>query len=131
MSVSLSAKAGSFESLNRRQRCGARPCACQVIRTVEAATSATFAIARSVQCVASPGGGVWVNRTISATCSGAIGALPGGRVLSRRRPSTPSRMKRSCQRQTQVFDLPVSVMIAVVPRPAALSRMICARHTCF
>ena len=29
-----------------------------------------------------------------------------GRVLSRKRPSTPSSMKRSCQRQTQVLDLP-------------------------
>ena len=29
-----------------------------------------------------------------------------GRVLSCRRPSMPSIMNRSCQRQTQVFDLP-------------------------
>ena len=30
-----------------------------------------------------------------------------GRVLSRSRPSTPSCMKRSCQRQTQVLDVPL------------------------
>ena len=28
-------------------------------------------------------------------------------------------MNRSCQRQTQVFDLPVAAMIAFVPRPSA------------
>ncbi len=33
-------------------------------------------------------------------------ALPGGRVLSDRSPSTPASAKRSCQRQTVVFDLP-------------------------
>ena len=31
-------------------------------------------------------------------------------------------MKRSCQRQTQVFDLPVRRMISLVPTPSALSR---------
>ena len=42
--------------------------------------------------------------------------LPGGRVLSRSRPSTPSVAKPSCQRRTQVFDLPVAAMIAFVRR---------------
>ena len=54
-----------------------------------------------------------------------------GRVLSRRRPSTPSCMNRSCQRQTQVFDLPVWRMISLVPTPSALERMIAARQACF
>ena len=40
-------------------------------------------------------------------------------------------MKRSCQRQTQVFDLPVCRMISLVPTPAADRRTIWARHTCF
>ncbi len=48
-----------------------------------------------------------------------------GRVLSRKRPSTPSATKRSCQRQTQVLDLPVSRMISFVPTPSALSSTIC------
>lgn len=39
-------------------------------------------------------------------------------------------MKRSCQRQTQVFDLPVRRMISLVPIPAALSSTISAHHTC-
>ena len=54
-----------------------------------------------------------------------------GRVLSRSRPSTPSSTKRSCQRQTQVFDLPVRRMISTVPTPSAVSRTISARQTCF
>jgi hypothetical protein len=49
-----------------------------------------------------------VSRTTSATRYGGIGASLGGRVLSRRRPSIPSAMNRSCQRQTVVFDVPVS-----------------------
>ncbi len=40
-------------------------------------------------------------------------------------------MNRSCQRQTQVFDLPVRRMISFVPIPSALSRTISARHACF
>src|ERR1019366_4588891 len=39
-------------------------------------------------------------------------------------------MKRSCQRQTQVFDLPVRRMISLVPIPSALKRTISARQTC-
>src|SRR3954447_15502404 len=54
-----------------------------------------------------------------------------GRVLSCRRPSMPSFMNRSCQRQTQVFDLPVRRMISLVPTPSALERMIAARQACF
>ena len=40
-------------------------------------------------------------------------------------------MNRSCQRQTQVFDLPVRRMISLVPTPSALERMIAARQACF
>src|ERR1700757_1641923 len=36
----------------------------------------------------------------------------------RSRPSKPSCMKRSCQRQTQVLDLPVWCMISLVPSPS-------------
>src|SRR6267378_3457045 len=39
-------------------------------------------------------------------------------------------MKRSCQRHTQVFDLPVRRMISLVPTPSALKRTISARQTC-
>ena len=40
-------------------------------------------------------------------------AVPGGRVLSRSSPSTPSSMNRACQRQTVVFA------VQAAPRPAA------------
>ena len=39
-------------------------------------------------------------------------------------------MNRSCQRQTQVFDLPVEAMIAPVPIASADNKMIRARLTC-
>ena len=54
-----------------------------------------------------------------------------GRVLSRSSPSTPASAKRSCQRQTQVFDLAVASMMPLVPMPSAVRRMIRARQTCF
>ena len=54
-----------------------------------------------------------------------------GRVLSRNSPSKPVAAKRSCQRHTQVLDLPVCRMISTVPAPSALSRMISARQTRF
>jgi hypothetical protein len=46
-----------------------------------------------------------------------------GRVLSRRRPSRPASAKRSCQRQTQVFDLAVRRMISFVPSPSAVRKL--------
>jgi hypothetical protein len=57
--------------------------------------------------------------------------MPGGRVFSRKRPATPSAINRSCQRRTQVFDLPVDAMIAPVPTPSADNSTIRARQTCF
>ena len=50
------------------------------------------------------------------------GGMREGRVLSRSRPRQPSSAKRSCQRQTQVFDLPVRRMISTVPTPSALEQ---------
>jgi hypothetical protein len=40
-------------------------------------------------------------------------------------------MNRACQRQTQVFDLPVAAMIAFVPEPSAVRITIRARQACF
>ena len=50
-----------------------------------------------------------------------------GRVLSHTSPSTPASAQRSCQRQTQVFDVPVRRMISTVPRPSADRSTIFAR----
>jgi hypothetical protein len=47
MSWSFAAKAGSVESLKLRQRCGARPCAFQMLWTVETARPQAAAIARA------------------------------------------------------------------------------------
>jgi hypothetical protein len=44
-------------------------------------------------------------------------------------PSTPSCMKRSCQRQTMVLPLPTARVMAVVPLPSAVRTMIRARQT--
>ena len=52
--------------------------------------------------------------TRSATAGSSFG-MRDGLVLSRSSPSKPSSAKRSCQRQTQVLDLLVSRMIALVP----------------
>jgi len=79
---------------------------------------------------ASAGGSVWVSVTTRSVMFDRSGAMREGRVLSRRRPSYPSCMKRSCQRQTQVFDLPVRRMTSLVPIPSALNRTISARQTC-
>ena len=43
----------------------------------------------------------------------------------------PSSMNRCCQRQTQVFDVPVWRMISLVPTPSALRSTMFARQTCF
>jgi hypothetical protein len=91
--------------------------------------AATLAMARQVQCVISPGGAPSV-RSISRAATGpGTGALPGFRVLSRSRRSTPASRKRRCQRQTQGLDTPARRMISIVPQPSAVARMIVpARH---
>ena len=40
-------------------------------------------------------------------------------------------LHRCCQRQTQVFDLPVWRMISLVPIPLTLSSTMAARQACF
>jgi len=72
-----------------------------------------------------------MRRRPSVTFASAVLGMPGGRVFPCKRPATPSDMNRSCQRQTQVFDLPVDAMIALVPVPSADNRPIRARQTCF
>ena len=59
-------------------------------------TPATLASIRPVQWVVSPGGGASARSTTCFTALGGSGALPGLRVLSRKRPATPSAMKRTC-----------------------------------
>jgi hypothetical protein len=122
---------GVVESLKWRIRCGARPCARQMRCTEETLIPTILATAADVQCFASCGGSVAVRATTLSITSWPSGAMREGRVLSRRRPSTPSSAKRSCQRHTQVFDFYVRRMISTVPQPSADRSTISARQTCF
>jgi len=72
-----------------------------------------------------------VSATTWAVLSAAIGALPGLRVLSRNRPSTPASAKRCCQRHTvgRLRPMPWAIRCAG-PRSAEASTMR-ARSTCF
>ena len=117
--------------MNCRTRCGSSPWARQMRWTELTLTPAALAIMAPVQWVASPGGSLSVRATMRSASSSPSGGMREGRVLSRSKPSTPSRMKRSCQRQTQVFDLAVRRMISPVPNPSAVSKTISARQTCF
>ena len=65
-------------------------CACQMRCTERSEMPTAFAMARPVQWVAWCGGVVQVSATTRAVVCAAIGVLPGLRVLSRNRPSTPA-----------------------------------------
>ena len=104
--------------LKVRKRCGVRPWARQMRWTEVRLTPAALAITRPVQWVVSPGGSPRVKATIRSVTSSASLGTRAGRVLSRRRPSTPSVMNRSCQRQTAVWLTPAARMIVAVPSPS-------------
>jgi hypothetical protein len=91
------------------------------------AAPTTLPIAAAVQWVASPRGGQAVRSITRVITALSSGGLREGRVLSRNSPSTPTCMKRSCQRQTTDLLLPVCRMISTVPKPSAVSRTIRAR----
>src|SRR3954463_3198069 len=131
MSRSLAMNSGPRDSLKVLTRCGTSPCAFQIPCTAPRLMPTALAIARPVQWVASPGGASRVNSTTRSTVASDRRGVPGGRVLSRSRPATPSAMNRSCQRQTHGLDLPVRCRIVLVPRSSAVARMISARPTCF
>src|SRR5262249_44494242 len=114
-----------FETLNVRTKCGFKSASRQMRCTLEWLMPTAFAIDRVLQCVAFGGGCIVVVSTFSFT-SADSGFLREGRVLSRRRPSTPVSMYRSCQRHTHGFDLLVSRIIALVPSPSAVASTILA-----
>ncbi len=60
-----------------------------------------------------------------------VGFFPGGRVASRRSPSTPRARKRSRRRRTVGFDMPVRRMVPAGPQPEPGSGTMRARQTCF
>ena len=129
-SLSLSANLGASEILNAHTRCGWSPCPFYIRRTEDGLIPTALAIDRAVQWVASCGGAWLVSAMTRSTISAGSGGMREGRVWSRMSPSTPSCMKRSCQRHTTVLPLPTARVMAVVPLPSAVSTIIRAPHTC-
>ena len=130
MSVSLAAKPGSRERLNVRSRCGCSLCARQMRCTEPSEMPMALAIARPVQWVAWCGGAVHVNATTRAVVSAAIGALPGLRVLSRSKPSTPLSAKRCCHRHTVGRLTPMRCATCCAECRSAEASTMRARSTC-
>jgi hypothetical protein len=131
MSRSLAANRGSLLSLKVLIWCGLSRCARQIRCTELLPIPTASAMAAAGQCVASRGGSLVVSSTTRSITVCDKGGMREGRVLSRRSPATPSRLNRSCQRQTHGLDLPVRRMRAAVPQPSAVARMIFARQTRF
>jgi hypothetical protein len=78
---------------------------------------ASLAIARPVQWVATPGGSAQVIATTRATVSAGNGGVPGGLVLSRKRPVVPASAKRHCQRQTAGRLTPTRLATSATAKP--------------
>jgi hypothetical protein len=129
MSVSLAAKPGSRERLNvpagAAEVCGPARCAAP-----NPPRCGWLAIARPVQWVAWRGGAVHVNATTCAVISAAIGALPGLRVLSRSKPSTPLSAKRCCHRHTVGRLTPMRCATCCTECRSAEASTMPARSTC-
>src|SRR5207237_10476178 len=89
-----------------------------------------LAIAGPVQWLAWCGGSVQVSATTRAVVSAALGALPGLRVLSRSRPSTPRSAKRCCQRHTVGRLTPMLCATCCTDPRSAEASTIRARSTC-
>src|ERR1700722_19824406 len=73
MSLSLAANCGSLDSLNRRVRCGCKPCLRQMRCTELTLMPWTLAVAAAVQCVVSPAGSARVAETTRAATSASRG----------------------------------------------------------
>src|SRR3954466_990331 len=90
-----------------------------------------FAIMRPVQCVASPGGSLWVSSTTRSIVAAGRGGGPGLRGPSRGSPARPPRATRPRHRRTHGRETPARCPILTVPWPSAAARTILARQTCF
>ena len=115
----LGSEGGILDSLKAFKRWGCRPWACQIRCTEARAMPTALAMARTVQWVASPGGGAPVRLSTWSTVSAGNGAMPGGRDFSQQ-PCHPSVTNRSCQRQTVGLATPACRAIAIVPTPSPL-----------
>ena len=107
-----------FHLVRPEGRGGAR-----MLRTVVASCRNSPASALRVQCRAFPDDprAATVARSTGRSwlsCPSLIGFFPGRRAMARRRrPSTPSARKRSHQRHTVGFDMPVRRIVSIRPRP--------------
>ena len=131
MSSSLAAKSGSFERLKVRMRWGCSWWAPQM-----RCTERREIPARLGHRPAGPVGGFAGRlgagqRHHPLRPSRRPGALPGLRVASRSRPSTPASANRRCQRQTAGRPIPARLAISATFSRSAEPRMIRARATCF
>src|SRR6266542_6883347 len=131
MSRNLATNCGSLDSLYRRIRWGCRAWARQMRWTELTLIPTALAMAAPVQWFACAGGPAKGKATTRSAISGLNGGMRDGRVLSRHSPAAPSEPNRSCQRQMTVLAFPVRRTISAVPCPAAVSRTILARQTCF
>ena len=110
----------------------ASPCALQMRCTVRRLMPAAFAITAPSSGSPRPAARSSVSATTSSThlrserrrCRG------GPRLVAQQARRRPPRMKRSCQRQTQVFDLPVAAhdLVRADPVGAQTARSRPARH---
>jgi len=76
--------------------------------------SLVVAIARPVHCVAYYSGTAHITTTTPITVLAAIGGLLGLHVWSRSNPSTPSSVKRCCQRHTVGQLTPISAAMRFI-----------------
>ena len=79
----------------------------------------------------SPGGSVQVSATTRRTMAASSRGLPGLRVASHKRLSTPARANRRCQRHTAGRPTPTRLATSATFSRSAECRMIRARATCF
>jgi hypothetical protein len=131
MSSTFSAKTGSVERLKVRMRCGCSVYAAQMRCTALSETPTFLATARPVQWVAPPGASVQGSSSTFTTVAGDSGGLPGLRVLSRNRPSTPASANRCCQRQTAGRLTPTVFATVSTGGRSADNKTIRARWTYF
>lgn len=105
-------------------------CSCQIRCMERSEIPIRLATARPVQCVTSSCGSEQVSASTSATVRVERGGVPGGRVLSRSRPSTPSSAKRCCQRRTAGRLTPARRATSCTFTRSVESRTIRARRMC-
>jgi hypothetical protein len=118
-SRSFATNSGSVETFKVRTRCGLRPWATQMRRTISGETPAWAPIDRVDQCVASGGAVFWFSDTIQSTSSAVISRGRPERGASWASASVPPSAKRVRHRITVVRVIPRSLAICRLETPVA------------